>query len=93
MHWSVKNGVNWPTWLKFGLCAAFDLWDFTLGHAMIGVGTITDLLSAAFLVFLWGPVGLLALWEALDVSEQIDGFVPSDLIVAVLGSVLARRKP
>lgn len=92
MRWSAAGGVNWPLWLKFLLCAGFDLWDFSLGRGLFGVSLATDVLSAAFLVFLWGPLGLLALWEMLDVTEQFDGFVPSNLIVALLASRQRRTK-
>jgi len=91
MRWSAKIGVNWPIWLKFLLCAGFDLWDFSLGRGLLGVSLATEALNAAVLVGIWGPLGLLALWEVADVTEQFDAFVPTNLLVALLAYGRASR--
>ena len=41
-----------------------------------GVGTIV-------LVGLWGPAGLVNLWELVDFTDQADSFVPTATLVAI----------
>ncbi|ATQ43131.1 hypothetical protein CSW64_12250 [Caulobacter mirabilis] len=71
-----------PVWAKFTICIVFDLIDMTFGRAMLGVGILTDVGNALIMFWLWGPTGLLAAWEAADVTEQFDGFVPTNTILA-----------
>lgn len=79
--WTLQRGINWPVWLKLMLCAGYDLWDFTLGRVLIGFSLGSESLDIAALVFLWGPSGLLAAWEMLDVTEQLDAFIPTNLLI------------
>ncbi|HXI85996.1 MAG TPA: hypothetical protein VNH64_00950 [Parvularculaceae bacterium] len=60
-----------------------DLLDFSLGR-IVGYGTILDVVFAAIAFLLWGPMGLLQLWEVLDPTDQIDGFVPTMTLVALI---------
>lgn len=76
------QGMPIPVWAKFTICIVFDLIDMTVGRVMLGVGIFTDIGNALIMFALWGPIGLLAAWEALDVTEQIDGFVPTNTIIA-----------
>lgn len=75
-----------PTWAKFTVCVAFDLFDFTIGRLLLGVSLIGEVGTAVILFVLWGPIGLFALWEAIDVTEQLDGFVPTNTIIAIAAS-------
>lgn len=76
------QGIPIPVWAKFTICIAFDLFDMTVGRVMWGVAIYTDIGNALIMFALWGPIGLLAAWEAVDVSEQIDGFIPTNTIIA-----------
>ena len=67
---------------KLIIAIALDVADFTIGR-LLGVGMVMDVVFAAVAFVLWGPVGLMALWEALDPSEQIDGFVPTMTLIAL----------
>lgn len=68
--------------VKIVIAVFLDLLDFSLGR-IIGYGTILDVAFAAIAFLLWGPIGLLQLWEALDPTDQIDGFVPTMTLIAL----------
>ncbi|MBI1366685.1 MAG: hypothetical protein GC153_12110 [Alphaproteobacteria bacterium] len=68
--------------VKLVIAVFLDLLDFSLGR-IIGYGTILDVAFAAIAFLLWGPIGLLQLWEALDPTDQIDGFVPTMTLIAL----------
>jgi hypothetical protein len=74
---------------KLVIAIALDIADFTIGR-LLGVGMIMDVVFAAVAFALWGPIGLIALWESLDPSEQIDGFVPTMTLIAI--SQMGRSK-
>jgi len=67
---------------KLLIAVLLDILDFTLGR-ILGAGTIMDIVFAGIAFVLWGPIGLLALWEALEPSDQIDGFVPTMTLIAL----------
>lgn len=67
---------------KLLLAVLLDILDFTLGR-ILGAGTVMDLIFAGIAFVLWGPIGLLALWEALEPTDQIDGFVPTMTLIAL----------
>lgn len=75
---------------KLALAVLLDILDFTLGR-ILGAGTVIDLVFAGIAFVLWGPIGLLALWEAIDVTDQVDGFVPTMTLIA-LSQMGKRRK-
>jgi hypothetical protein len=76
------QGLPLPAWAKFTFCVAADLFDMTVGRIMLGVGTFGDVGNALVMFLLWGPVGLLSVWEAVEVTEQLDGFIPTNTIIA-----------
>jgi len=80
----VYEGLPIPVWAKFCFCLVFDLFDFTFGRLMLGVSIFSDVGSALLMCLLWGPMGLLNMWEVVDPTEQIDGFVPTNTLVAWL---------
>jgi len=41
---------------------------------------------------LWGPVGLLAFWEALNPVEPVDAFVPTMTLIALSQMGKGRKK-
>ncbi|MEO1014860.1 MAG: hypothetical protein AAFX08_06675 [Pseudomonadota bacterium] len=64
------------------ICIAVDVLDFTLGR-VFGLGLIADILQTIVAYWLFGPVGLIALWELIDPTDQFDGFVPTLTILAL----------
>lgn len=80
------QGIPMPVWAKFTVCVLFDLFDFTIGRLLLGVSLLGELGTAVIMFVLWGPIGLLALWEAVDITEQLDGFVPTNTLIAIAAS-------
>jgi len=76
---------------KLLIAIVLDIIDFTVGR-MLGLGMIVDAALAAVAFALWGPVGLLALWEMADPTEQIDGFVPTMTLIALSQMGKSRKK-
>lgn len=68
---------------KLLIAVLLDALDFTAGR-IIGYGSILDVVFAAIAFLLWGPAGLLQLWEMLDPTDQIDGFVPTMTLIALM---------
>jgi len=61
---------------ELAISLVFDIADFTIGR-IPGFGTLFDIGGAFIGYKLWGPLGLAQLWEVADVTDQIDGFVPT----------------
>lgn len=77
------QGLPLPYWLKIAFCIGCDLFDMTIGRLLLGVSLFSDVVSALVMFLLWGPVGLFAIWEAADITEQLDGFVPTNTLIAL----------
>jgi hypothetical protein len=71
---------------KFLICVGFDAVDFTLGR-IIGFGSLFDICGIFVAYYLCGPIGVAYAWEVLDVTDQIDGFVPTMSILYLVGKV------
>lgn len=67
---------------KLAIAVLLDILDFTFGR-LLGAGTVIDIIFAGIAFVLWGPVGLLALWEAIDVTDQGDAFIPTMTLIAL----------
>lgn len=88
----VAERLSSPTWramgrtikkfTKLGFCMFLDFLDFTIGR-LLGFGILFDLGCALMAAALWGKRGWWCLLEVLDITEQIDGFVPSCTLVAL----------
>jgi hypothetical protein len=68
--------------LRLALSVAIDLADFTLGRIPI-FGSVTEGVGTIVLLALWGPAGLVNLWELADFTEQADAFVPTATLIAL----------
>lgn len=68
--------------IRLAISVAIDVIDFTFGRVP-GIGSIEDGLGVVVLVGLWGPVGLLSLWEVAEVTEFVDANVPSATLIAL----------
>jgi hypothetical protein len=68
--------------LRLALSVAIDVADFTLGRIPI-FGSVTEGVGTIVLFGLWGPAGLVNLWELVDFTEQADAFIPTATMIAL----------
>ncbi len=68
--------------IRLALSVVIDLFDLTLGRIPV-FGTVTEGVGTIVLVGLWGPAGLVNLWELVDFTDQADSFVPTATLVAL----------
>lgn len=86
---AVDSLAGLPSGGKFFISILIDGFDFFLGR-IPGLGTIWDLVQTYVAYCLWGPAGLAAIWEMVDLTDQIDGFVPSVTLAGLLSEVVGR---
>ncbi len=77
---------------KLVICVAIDVIDFTVISWLPGVGLAIDAINTVVAVLLFGPIGLVALWEAVNLAEPIDAFVPTMTLLAISQLGKARKK-
>jgi hypothetical protein len=68
--------------LRLAFSVVIDLFDFTLGRIPL-FGTVNDGVATIVLFGLWGPAGLVNLWELIDITDQVDAFVPTATLIAL----------
>jgi hypothetical protein len=68
--------------LRLAFSVVIDVFDFTLGRLPI-FGAVTEGVGTVVLMAMWGPAGLLNLWELVDFTEQADAFIPTATLVAL----------
>lgn len=68
--------------IRLALSVVIDLFDLTLGRIPV-FGGVTEGVGTIVLVGLWGPAGLVNLWELVDFTDQADSFVPTATLVAI----------
>ena len=73
---------------KFMISIAFDIADFFIGRIPI-FGTVFDLVGGFLGLWLWGVPGGLQFLEILDVTDQLDGFIPT-MTLAGMVSIVTR---
>jgi hypothetical protein len=69
--------------VRLGLSLAIDLADLTLGRVPVA-GTLGEGAGAVLLTALWGRAGLIYLAELADFTEQLDAFVPTATLIALV---------
>jgi hypothetical protein len=75
------TGLSW--WAKLAIAVLVDFFDFTLGRLLFVIPFGGEIIGAAVGVALFGWKGLFYLLEAIDPTEQIDGFIPTCTIIAL----------
>jgi len=68
---------------KLIICILYDIFDFTVGRALFVLPFSGEVVGCVFAHFLFGADGFLYGLEALDPTEQIDGFVPTATFIAM----------
>ncbi len=76
---------------KLVIAVILDVLDFTIGR-IPGFELAFDLFMGAAAVALFGWTGLFAFWETVDLTGQIDGFVPTLTIIALTQMGKNRKK-
>ena len=71
----------WP--VKLAVCILYDFFDFTIGRFLFATPFLGEILGVALGCALFGASGLLYALEALDPTEQIDGFIPAATLIAL----------
>jgi hypothetical protein len=69
--------------IKLIIAVLLDIADFTLGR-ILGFGTAMDIVFTLIAVLMFGWKGLFQLWETVDLSDQLDGFVPTLTLLALV---------
>ena len=73
--------------IKLVVCIVYDVFDLTLGRALFLIPFGGEIVGCALCAAMFGKEGLLYGLEAIDMTEQIDGFIPTATIIAI------RNKP
>ena len=71
----------WGT--KFAVCIAVDLFDFTMGRLLFPVPFVGEVIGCAICASMSGWGGVFYGLEAIDFTEQLDGFIPTATIIAL----------
>lgn len=71
----------WAT--KFAVCIAVDLFDFTIGRLLFPVPFVGEVIGCAICASMFGWGGVFYGVEAIDFTEQLDGFIPTATIIAL----------
>ena len=71
----------WGT--KFAVCVAVDLFDFTIGRILFPVPFVGEVIGCAICASMFGWGGVFYGLEAIDFTEQLDGFIPTATIIAL----------
>jgi hypothetical protein len=69
--------------VKLVVCLLYDLFDFTLGRLLFVVPFAGEVVGVLLSVGMFGWRGTLYGLEALDPTEQIDGFIPTATLIAL----------
>lgn len=70
-------------WLKFTICIFVDLFDFTIGRLLFAIPLAGEFIGFSVALALFGKPAFFYLFEILDPTEQLDGFVPTATLIAL----------
>lgn len=68
---------------RLAVCILYDLFDFTIGRVLFPVPFLGEVVGCALCCALFGVEGMLYGLEAIDPTEQLDGFVPAATLIAL----------
>ena len=68
---------------KFLISIAFDVTDFFIGRIPV-FGTVFDILGGFLGLWFWGLPGGLQFLEIIDLTDQLDGFIPTVTLAGVV---------
>jgi len=70
--------------VKLIVCVMYDLFDFTLGRALFLFPFAGEIVGCVLCAAMFGKAGMFYGLEAIDFTEQIDGFIPTATIIALM---------
>jgi hypothetical protein len=79
-----------PFIAKLGITLVLDVLDFTIFRIPI-IGTVYDLAVTGIMYDMVGMEGLLAGWEVIEPTDQIDAEVPSATGVLLINTLTNKR--
>ena len=68
---------------KLIICVAYDFLDFTVGRVLFPIPFLGEIIGCIICIHLFGRDGMIYALEAIDVTEQFDGFIPMATIIAL----------
>ena len=85
MHFPSVSGVDMKRMnlIKLGISVIWDIFDLTFGRIPV-VGTLIDMIGGFLAMVLWGKLGVFAFGELIDVTDQLDTYVPSLTIIGMI---------
>lgn len=69
--------------VKLAVCILYDLFDMTIGRALFIAPFSGEIIGCVLCASMFGWSGVLYGLEAIDPTEQLDGFVPVATIIAL----------
>ena len=69
--------------MKLFIAILIDLFDFTIGRFLFAVPFSGEIIGVTVSYLMFGPKALYYALEALDPTEQIDGFIPTATLIAL----------
>lgn len=69
--------------VKLIVCIAYDFFDFTIGRLLFPFPFVGEIIGCGLCCMLFGKDGMLYGLEAIDFTEQLDGFIPAATLIAV----------
>ncbi|WP_428410228.1 hypothetical protein [Hyphococcus sp.] len=73
--------MSW--FLRFLVALGVDLFDFTIGRFLFVAPFSGEIIGIVIGYALFGPKAFWYLLEALDPTEQLDGFIPTATLIAL----------
>lgn len=70
--------------VKLAICVAYDFFDMTIGRLLFPVPFSGEIGGCILCCILFGPAGMLYGLEGIDITEQLDGFIPTATIIALM---------
>lgn len=68
--------------IRLAVSIVIDLFDLALGGIPV-FGTVIDGVGTLILFLLWGPAGLINLWEVVDIVDPTDAVIPTATLIAL----------
>lgn len=69
--------------MKVFFSILIDIFDFTVGRVLFAIPFSGEIIGIFFGYLMYGPRAFWYALEALDPTEQIDGFIPTATLIAI----------